>query len=156
MIDWAFQPFRSIYAQYRVNRSDNTLPLCLFKNLKARLQHIKERTRNVFGAQALTLELQNGRMNDEPKKRKWFRMPKKIYSRRYSTDCQQAIFERRTENNFVGIDDFREYADDMANGEKLDNFIWKINLKILLLIFSASSERRSFICCSKWNLSHNV
>ena len=119
VIDWAFQPFRSIYAQYRVNRSDNTLPLYLFKNFESRLQHIKERTRNVFGAQALTLELQSGRMNGEPKKRKWYRMPKKIYSRRYTTDCQQAIFERRAVNNFVGIDDFREYADDMANGEEL-------------------------------------
>ena len=39
--------------------------------------------------------------------------------RRYTTDCQQAIFERRAENNFIGIDDLREYADDMANGEEL-------------------------------------
>ena len=40
-------------------------------------------------------------------------------SRRYTTDCQQAIFERRAELNYVGIDDLREYADDMANGEEL-------------------------------------
>ena len=46
-------------------------------------------------------------------------MPKKIYSRRYTTDCQQEIFERRAEYNYVGIDDLREYAEDMANGEEL-------------------------------------
>ena len=118
-IDWAFKPFRSIYAEYRFNRSDNTLTLHLFKGLESRLQHIKERTRNIFGSSTLTLELQNGRMDGQPQKRKWYRMPKKIYSRRYTTDCQQAIFERRAENNFVGQDDLREYADDMANGEEL-------------------------------------
>ena len=119
IIDWVFQPFRSVYLEYRSNRSDNTLPLYLFKNLEAKLQHIKERTRNVFGSATLSLELQSGRMDGEPKKRKWYRMPKKIYSRRYTTDCQQAIFERRAEYNYVGIDDLREYADDMANGEEL-------------------------------------
>ena len=118
-IDWFFKPFSSLYAEYRCNRSDNTLPLYLFKNLEAKLQHIKERTRNVFGSQTLTLELQSGRMDGQPKKRKWYRMPKKIYSRRYTTDCQQAIFERRAEYNYVGIDDLREYADDMANSEEL-------------------------------------
>jgi hypothetical protein len=119
IIDWVFQPFRSVYLEYRCNRSDTTLPLFLFKNLESKLQHIKERTRNVFGSATLSLELQSGRMDGEPKKRKWYRMPKKIYSRRYTTDCQQAIFERRAEYNYVGIDDLREYADDMANGEEL-------------------------------------
>ena len=119
LIDWCFSPFRSVYMEYRINRSDCTLPLYLFKNFEARLQHIKERTRNIFGSATLSLELQSGRMDGEPKKRKWYRMPKKIYSCRYSTDCQMAIFERRAENNFVGIDDLREYADDMANGEEL-------------------------------------
>lgn len=118
-IDLVFQPFADIYAEYRFNRSDNTLPLYLFKNAEAKLQHIKERTRNVFGSATLTLELQNGRMDGEPQKRKWYRMPKKIYSRRYTTDCQQAIFERRAEMNFIGVDDLREYAEDMANGEEL-------------------------------------
>ena len=118
-IDMVFKPFATIYAEYRHNRSDNTLPLYLFKNVEAKLQHIKERTRNVFGSATLTLELQNGRMDGEPQKRKWYRMPKKIYSRRYTTDCQQAIFERRAEMNFVGIDDLREYAEDMANGDEL-------------------------------------
>lgn len=118
-IDWAFKPFAAIYAEYRFNRSDNTLPLYLFKNFESWLQRIKERTRNLFGCCALTLELQNGRMDGQPVKRKWYRMRKKIWSRRYKTDCQQAIFERRAENNFVGQDDLREYADDMANGEEL-------------------------------------
>ena len=119
LIDLVFTPFTEIYSEYRYNRADNTLPLYLFKNLESQLQHIKERTRNVFGSSTLSLELQNGRMDGKPQKRKWFRMPKKIYSRRYTTDCQQAIFERRAENNFVGVDDLREYAEDMANSEEL-------------------------------------
>ena len=118
-IDWAFKPFATLYLEYRNNRSDSTLPLYLYKNLEAKLQHIKERMRNVFGSSTLTLELQSGRMDGKPRLRKWYRMPKKIYSRRYTTDCQQAIFERRAELNYVGIDDLREYADDMANGEEL-------------------------------------
>ena len=32
-------------------------------------------------------------------------MPKKVYANRYSTDCLAGIFERRAEQNNVGIDD---------------------------------------------------
>ena len=119
LIDLVFKPFSAIYAEYRFSRSDNTLPLYLFKNVEAKLQHYKERTRNVFGSSTLLLEVQSGRMDGKPKMRKWYRQPKKIYSRRYTTDCQQAIFERRAELNFVGIDDLREYAEDMARGDEL-------------------------------------
>ena len=79
----------------------------------------KERTRNVFGSSTLLLEVQSGRMDGKSKMRKWYRQPKKIYSWRYTTDCQQAIFERRAELNFVGIDDLRKYAEDMARGDEL-------------------------------------
>ena len=46
-------------------------------------------------------------------------MPKKVYANRYSTDCLAGIFERRAEQNNVGIDDLPEYAGSRATWDEL-------------------------------------
>ena len=46
-------------------------------------------------------------------------MPKKVYANRYSTDCLAGIFERRAEQNNVGLDDLPEYAGSRATWEEL-------------------------------------
>jgi len=89
---------------------------CL-KSLTAKLQHYCERTANVFGSQTLTLEVESGAREGYIKQCKYFRQSKKIYSKRYSTDCLSGIFETRAAVNTVGLDDMREYADIMATAD---------------------------------------
>jgi hypothetical protein len=111
--------FNNFYAEYRFNRGDNTLLLYLFKGLVAKMSHYEERINNLYGCQTLSLEVESGTRDGEVLKRKYYRMPKKIYSNRYSTDCLSGIFEVRAINNNIGLDDLMEYADIMATNDEL-------------------------------------
>lgn len=111
--------FDKFYPQYRFMRSDVTLFLYLFKSITAKLSSYHERIYNVFSSQTLHLEVERGSREGEVKKAKYYRMPKKIYSKRFSTDCLSGIFEIRAACNYIGIDDLREYADIMATNDEL-------------------------------------
>lgn len=119
IFEWLFSKFNNFYVQYRFNRSDNTLFLYLLKSITAKLQHYVERTNNLFGSQILNIEVENGARNGDMKENKYFRQSKKIYSKRYSTDCLSGIFETRSEVNTVGLDDLKCYADIMATNDEL-------------------------------------
>ena len=110
--------FYSFYTTYIHNRSDNTLFVYLLKGIVSKLDNHYRKINNLFGCQTLHLEVENGRMNGDSKKKKYYRMPKKDYSKRYSTNCLSAIFEG-DELNTVSINDLREYADIMATSEEL-------------------------------------
>lgn len=119
LFGWLCGKFQNFYVQYRYNRADNTLFLYCLKSVTAKLQHYCERTTNIFGSQRLTLEVEDGAREGDVKECKYFRQSKKIYSKRYSTDCLSGIFERRAAVNAVGLDDMREYAAIMATSDEL-------------------------------------
>ena len=110
--------FDRFYTEYIHVRSDNTLFVHLTKSIMARLGKHYQGIEDLFGAQTLHLECESGRMDGEVKKAKFYRMPKKDYSRRYSTNCLSAIFEGDVPNR-VSINDFVTYAGVMATAEEL-------------------------------------
>lgn len=116
---WLKTRFDNLYLKYGYRRGDTTLPMYLLKNVKAALQHHYERVCNTFGCSVLSLEVESGRMDGKVKERKYFRQDKKIWARRYGTDCLSGIFAERAEINRIGIDDLREYSDTMATNEEL-------------------------------------
>ena len=110
--------FDKFYTKYIHVRADNTLFVHLLKSVMARLgKHYKD-VEDLFGSQTLHLECESGRMDGDAKKAKFYRMPKKDYSRRYSTNCLSAIFEGDVPNR-VSINDFVTYAGVMATAEEL-------------------------------------
>lgn len=119
IFDFLCGRFQDFYVKYRFNRGDNTLLLYLFKSITAKLQHHCERITHLFGSQTLTLEVESGAREGEVKQAKYYRQSKKIYSKRYSTDCLSGIFEMRAADNSVGLDDLAEYADIMASSDEL-------------------------------------
>lgn len=122
LCEWLFNIFKAkwdgFYTQYIFNRSDNTLFVQLLKGIVSRLDNHYRRVNNLFGCQTLHLEVESGRMNGEPKECKYYRLPKKDFSKRYSTNCLSAIFEGDAVNR-VSIADFCEYAGIMATTEEL-------------------------------------
>ena len=110
--------WKSFYTSYIVNRSDNTLFTQLLKGLFARLEKHYTYINNQFGCQTLYLEVESGRMNGDAKESKYYRMPKKDFAKRYSTNCLSAIFEG-DEVNRISINDLAEYANIMATAEEL-------------------------------------
>ena len=122
LMEWIFQGIKArwddFYTRYIFNRADNTLLVQLLKWIVSRWDNHYRKINNLFGCQALHLEVESGRMNGDVKERKYYRLPKKDFSKRYSTNCLSAIFEG-DEANTVSIADFCEYAGIMASSDEL-------------------------------------
>ena len=119
LFGWVFNKFANLYVRYRYNRADNSLLLYLLKGVTAVMQRHDTGVRNTFGCGVLALTVESGKQDGEQFARKWYKMPKKVYANRYSTDCLSGIFEKRAEQNAVGLDDLPEYADTRATWEEL-------------------------------------
>ena len=114
-----FGKFFSFYTDFRFRRGDNTLGCYIFKRIAAFLHRYKNGVYNTFGCSVLSISLQHGTMDGEVISRKWYKMPFKVYSERYSTDCLSGIFEKRAANNSVGLDKMPEYEDIKATWDEL-------------------------------------
>ena len=110
--------YDNFYVRFIHNRGDNTLFLQLLRNVISLMDRHYRRLNNLFGTQTLYLEVESGRMNGDAKRQKWFKMPKKDYSKRYSTNCLSAVFEGDVPNT-VSVNDFIEYASIMATTDEL-------------------------------------
>ena len=58
-------------------------------------------------------------MDGKIEKKRYFIMSRKIYSRRFSTDCFSDYFNELAKNTKVGLADYREYATEKATVEEL-------------------------------------
>ena len=58
-------------------------------------------------------------MDGKPEKKKYYVMNKKIYARRFSTDCFSDYFNELARNSKVGLNDYMEYATEKATVEEL-------------------------------------
>ncbi len=119
LYSWLKPKFDNFYVNYRYTRADNTLLLYLLKGITSRLAKYHNGIYNLYGSQMLALEVERGSRDGAVFPRKYYRMPKKIYSKRFTTNCLSGIFETRASANYVGIDDLAEYADIMATAQEL-------------------------------------
>lgn len=111
--------FEGIYLKYRHVRSDNTLPLYLFKKLASLVEHRYKKIYNIFGYCKLSVEVERGTQDAEPDKLHYFLCSKKIYSKRFSTDCFSDYFAKKAMRSPVGIDDMAEYEGVKATFDEL-------------------------------------
>lgn len=107
-----------LYYDYRFIRADKILPMYVLKGLTARLKHFNDRTFNKYGSSKSTLLIESGRMDGDKKESKYFLQSKKIYSRRYTTDCLSAIFNQYADKNTIGIEDLPEYLTELGTDEE--------------------------------------
>lgn len=119
LFTWTFGKIVKLYSEYRFNRGDKTLPMYALKNFTAWVKRFKDKTCNTFGSSTIKLKVESGRMDGESVERKYFMQSKKIYAKRYSTDCLSGIFERYAKENTIGINDLPEYAGIMATQDEL-------------------------------------
>ncbi len=111
---WLYNKFCDTYLSYRHTRGDNTLFMTLFKNLIALMNGHYVRVYNTFGCANMNLVLENGTLEGVQMIRQWYKMPKKVYSNRYCTDCFSSIFEKRAEDCCIGLEDLPEYEGSVA------------------------------------------
>ena len=115
---FAFSRFVDLYYNYRFVRSDKILIMYTLKSLTAKLKHFKDRTFNLYGSSKSKLLIESGRMDGDKKEAKYFIQSKKIYSRRYTTDCLSAIFNQYADKNTIGIEDLEEYLTELGTDEE--------------------------------------
>lgn len=116
---WLFGKFTNLYYQYRYVRSDNTLFMYLLKAFTAKIHHYYTSIYNRFGYCTLYVQTESGTQDGQLSNNKYFLMTKKIYSKRFSTDCFSDFFTEKALRSPVGLDDIKEYAAEKATFAEL-------------------------------------
>ena len=111
--------FSNKYYEYRFNRADNTLPMYLYHGFASLLNSYLKRTYNTFGYYKLKVSVESGTQDGQAKENKYFLMSKKIYSRRFSTDCFSDYFNEKALRSQIGIDDLDEFQTEKASFEEM-------------------------------------
>lgn len=119
LYSWLFGKFVNLYYQYRYVRADNTLAMTFLKILTAKLQHYYSGIYNRFGYCTLRVQIESGTQDGEISENKYYLCNKKIYSRRFSTDCFSDFFTEKALRSPVGINDLEEYACEKATFDEL-------------------------------------
>ncbi len=117
--EWAFNGFIGLYYDFRFRRGDNTLLVHILKALTSFIWRRNMRIYNKYGYSILRIEKERGTMDGKIEKKRYFVMSRKIYSRRFSTDCFSDYFNELAKNTKVGLADYREYATEKATVEEL-------------------------------------
>ena len=119
IIEWVYGRFIDLYANFRYNRGDNTLLVHILKFVTAWLWKRKVKTYNKYGYSVLTVAKQAGTMDGKIRRKKYYLCNRKIYSRRFSTDCFSDYFNEMARNAKTGINDYIEYATEKASVSEL-------------------------------------
>ncbi len=116
---FVFSKFIDLYYRYRYIRSDNTLPMYLLKSFTSKFNHYYKGTYNTFGYSKLAIQVESGTQDGQIEDRKYYLMSKKIYSKRFSTDCFSEFFNKKSLQSKLGIEDLKEYETEKATFEEL-------------------------------------
>ncbi len=117
--EWVFNKVIKLYYDFRFRRGDNTLLIRMLKNVSAWVWKRNLRIYNRYGFSVLKIAKERGTMDGKLEKKKYYLMNKKIYSRRFSTDCFSDYFNDLADKANVGIGDYLEYATGKASVEEL-------------------------------------
>ena len=119
VIEWFYGRFIDLYADFRYNRGDNTLLVHILKSITARLWKRNVKIYNKYGYSVLSVAKQAGTMDGKIRRKKYYLCNRKIYSRRFSTDCFSDYFNEQAKNTDVGLNDYKEYAAEKATVAEL-------------------------------------
>lgn len=114
-----FGRFISFYYEYRYTRSDNTLLMHLIKSIVSRFHKYYIGIYNTFGCCTLRVQTESGTQDGILEDKSYYLMSKKIYSKRFATDCFSEFYTEKTLRSAFGINDIREYVTERATFEEL-------------------------------------
>ncbi len=117
--DFILAKFRDRYRKHRYLRGDNTLTMYLFHRFISLLQTHKLRLYNTFGYFKLNINVEAGTQDSELKHSIYYLMCKKIYSKRFSTDCFSEFFNEKALRSRIGINDLEEFKSERASFEEM-------------------------------------
>lgn len=119
LYDFTFGRFTNMYYEYRYARSDNRLLMHLIKGVVSRFHNYYTRIYNTFGCCELKVQVESGTQDGVMQDKKYYLMHKKIYSKRFATDCFSEYYTEKTLRSKIGINAMREYETERATFEEL-------------------------------------
>ena len=117
--EYLYSKFQGLYEDFRFRRGDNTLLVHILKTITAKLWWRNEKIKNLYGYSTLTIGKQRGTLDGKAKKKKYFLCNRKIYARRFTTDCFSDYFNDLAIKAKIGINDYEEYAGEKASVNEL-------------------------------------
>lgn len=115
----AYCKFLRLYEDFRFRRGDNTLLVYILKTVTAKLWKHNEKIKNLYGYSVLVLAKQRGTLEGKARRKKYFLCNRKIYARRFTTDCFSDYFNDLAIKAKIGINDYEEYAGEKASVNEL-------------------------------------
>ncbi len=110
VFDWEVDFFQKRYSDYRFRRGDNCLSMHLFKALSAKINDYRTKIYNTFGYCTLQIQVESGTRDGILTNKQYYLMYKKIYSRRFATDCYSDFYAKKALDSLVGLEDLPEYS----------------------------------------------
>ena len=117
--EWFCNKFFNTYYKFRHKMGNNTLFMYLYKKIASWVFNARLRNINRFGYSVLSIATESGTLDGKRSRKSYFLMNKKIYSRRFTTDCFSDYFNELASRTTVGLDDYLEYASEKATVEEL-------------------------------------
>lgn len=117
--DWLVNKFLDFYDEYRYYRNDEGLFIYSLRHIVSFIQGYTVRRVNTFGYKRITLNLENGTQDGVLKPKVYYLSFKKIYSKRFSTDCYKNVFSEVTKKCKIGLKDLETYSDVCATEGEL-------------------------------------
>ena len=115
LFDW----FVDLYYNFRYRRGDNTLLVHILKSVTAWLYKRNLKIYNQYGYAVSFIEKERGTMDGKIEKKRYYVMNKKIYAKRFSTDCFSEYFNDLAKKTKVGLNDYLEYETERATVAEL-------------------------------------
>ena len=119
LITYLISKFKNRYYQYRYDRGDNTLPMYLYHGFISKLNHFYKGIYNTFGYYKVAVNIEKGTQDGIIKKNNYYLMAKKIYSKRFSTDCFSDFFNEKALKSKIGLDDLDTFKTEKATFEEM-------------------------------------
>ncbi len=114
-----FGKFVDLYYNHRYARGDHTLAMHILKTVTAKIQHYYTGIYNTFGYCPLRVQIESGTQDGQLDEKHYFLASKKIYSKRFSTDCFSDFFTQKALHSPVGLDDLPEYKTEKASFDEM-------------------------------------
>ena len=115
LFDW----FVDLYYNFRYRRGDNTLLVHILKCVTSWLYKRNLKIYNQYGYSVSFIEKERGTMDGKIEKKRYYIMNKKIYAKRFSTDCFSDYFNDLAKKTKVGLNDYLEYETERATVAEL-------------------------------------
>lgn len=117
--DFVFGRFVNLYKKYRYLRGDNTLSMYVLKSICTKIHSYYTGIYNRFSFIPCDIALEAGVQDGKMAMKKYYLMTKKIYSKRFSTDCFSEFFTEKALKSWLGLDDLAEFKTEKASFDEM-------------------------------------